>query len=200
MPKRLTLRELTAEERPEVERPARSRTEAARLVQRARITLGLAGGERPSRVAAEVGVGRVAVYDWMKRFNAGGVAGLTDRPRSGRPPTYTAGQRAEVAAAALTEPDALGLPFGSWPPDRLAAYLAEHTNVPIRRSRIDEVLVAEGPRWRKRETWFGEKVDPEVAAKRGRSNGSTPPRPKGRRSSASTRWGRTGPRASRAPR
>jgi hypothetical protein len=36
------------------------------------------------------------------------------------------------------------------------------------RSRISELLIAEGLRWRKPETWFGERVDPDFAAKRGR--------------------------------
>jgi hypothetical protein len=39
--------------------------------------------------------------------------------------------------------------------------------IPIRRSRIQEVLVGEGRRWREQETWFGKRVDPEFAAKRG---------------------------------
>lgn len=36
--------------------------------------------------ARAVGLGRQAGYDWPKRYNADGVAGLRDRPRSGRPP------------------------------------------------------------------------------------------------------------------
>lgn len=43
------LRDLTAEERTGLERLARSRTEEARLVQRAKIVLGLAAGERHTR-------------------------------------------------------------------------------------------------------------------------------------------------------
>ena len=54
------LRELTTEERKELERLARSRTEEARLVQRARIVLGLAAGERPCQVADRVGAGRMS--------------------------------------------------------------------------------------------------------------------------------------------
>lgn len=200
MPKRLRLRDLTADERAELERLARSRTEEARRVQRAQIVLGLADGGLPSDVAARVGVGRMAVYDWLKRFNVQGLAGLADRPRSGRPPTYTADQKAEVVAAALTKPETLGLPFAAWTLDRLAAYLAEHKKVAMKRTRIDEILVAEGLRWRKQETWFGEKVDPGFAEKRGRSRSSTPPRPEARSSSASTRWGRSRPRATPARR
>jgi transposase len=194
------LRKLTTEERAELERLARSRTEEARLVVRAKIVLGLAAGERPYQVADRVGVGRMAAYEWLHRFNAEGLKGLTDHPRPGRPHTYTAEQRAEVIAAALTKPEDLGLPFASWTLDRLRAYLSEHKGIGIKRSRIDEILIAEGLRWRKQETWFGQKVDPEFAAKRGRSKNSTPPRRKGRPSSASTRWDRSRPRASRAKR
>jgi len=194
------LRELTAEERVELERLARSRTGEARLVVRARIVLGLAAGERPYQVADRVGVGRAAAYEWLHRFNAEGLKGLTDRPRPGRPHTYTPEQRAEVIAASLTKPEALGLPFASWTLDRLQVYLSEHKGIAIKRTRIDEIVIAEGLRWRKQETWFGHRADPDFAAKRGRSRNSTRPRPTGRPSSVSTRWGRSRPRASRAPR
>jgi len=194
------LRPLTADERKELERLARSRTEEARLVVRAKIVLGLAAGERPYQVADRVGVGRAAAYEWLHRFNAEGLTGLTDHPRPGRPRTYTPDQRAEVVAAALTKPEDLGLPFASWTLDRLAAYLSEHKGIGIKRTRIDELLAAEGLRWRKQETWFGHRVDPAFAEKRGRSRPSTPPRPRGQSSSAWTRWGRRPPRASRAPR
>ncbi len=102
----------------------------------------------------------------MRRFNDGGLAALDDLPRSGRPPTYGERQRAEVLAAALTDPKALGLPFGCWTLDRLAAYLHEQKAIPIQRSRIDELLRAEGLVWRHQETWLGERVDPAFATKR----------------------------------
>ena len=115
------------------------------------------------------------VRKWLTRFNRSGLAGLQDQPRSGRPATYQPEQVAEVIAAALTNPQQLGLPFGSWTLDRLKLYLNEQKQIQIKRSRIDELLVAEGLRWRKQETWFGERVDPEFAKKRGVLNNSTPP-------------------------
>jgi transposase len=111
---------------------------------------------------------------WIKRFNAVGLVGLKDEPRSGRPTTYTAEQVGEVIAASLTNPQSLGLPFGSWTLDRLAAYLDERKGIPIKRSRIDEILIGEGLRWRTQETWFGDRVDPEFAQKRGISPGCIP--------------------------
>ena len=172
----LRVRELTAAEAETVERLARSRTAPARLVERARI-IRSAGRGRPVRaIAADLHLAAETVRFWVKRFNAAGVDGLADAPRSGRPATYTPEQVGEVIAAALTKPQALGLPFGAWTLDRLAAYLHEEKGVPIKRSRIDEILLAEGLRWRTQETWFGERVDPAFAEKRGPSSPSTRPR------------------------
>lgn len=171
------LRELTAEERTAIEKLARSRTEEARLVERAQIVLRLADGERPSHVAAHLRISRPKVYVWLKRFNAFGVSGLRDDARSGRPATYTPDEVSELIAAALTKPQELELPFASWTLDRLQTYLNEQKGIPIKRSRIDEILVAEGLRWRQQESWFGERLDPDFAEKRGASTRSTPPRP-----------------------
>jgi transposase len=193
----VALRELTAEERQALEQLAASRTAQARFVERARILLALDEGRPPSQVAQELGVSRPTVYTWLHRFNDQGLAGLEDQPRAGRPPTYTAEQRAEVIATALTDPKSLGLPFGCWTLDRLQAYLNEQKGLPIKRSRIDELLLDEGLKWRHQETWFGERVDPAFAEKRGSSRRSTRLRRKGPSSSASTRWGRRAPRASR---
>ena len=93
---------------------------------------------------------------------------MEDAPRQGRPPTYSREQVGEIVATALTDPQALDLPFPSWTLDRLVAYLSEHRGIAMRRSRLSEVLLTEGLRWRKQESWFGERVDPDFAAKRGR--------------------------------
>jgi len=59
-------------------------------------------------------------------------------------------------ATSLTRPDDLGLPFGCWTLDRLAAYLNEERGIAVKRSRIGEMLQAEGLRWRTEEAWVGE--------------------------------------------
>src|SRR5437868_4335727 len=138
MREHVALREMTQEEQTTSEQLARSRTAQARLVRRAQILPGWRGGEGPSALARRLGVTRPTLYAWVARFNESGSGGLQDRPRAGRPPTYTAGQRAEVLAAALTRPDDLGLPFGCWTLDRPQAYLNEHKGIAVKRSRIDE--------------------------------------------------------------
>lgn len=164
---RVQLRELTSEERAKLEKLAHSRTEEVRLVERAQIIVSLAEGERPTHLAKRLGMTRPKVYLWLKRFNEAGLDGLQDEPRSGRPPTYTPEEISEVVVTALKKPDELGLPFGTWTLDRLETYLNEQKGIGIKRSRIDEILLAEGLRWRQEESWFGERVDPDFAKKRG---------------------------------
>lgn len=70
----------------------------------------------------------------------------------------------------LTAPQALDLPFSildARPACRLP-YLSEYQGIAMKRSRLGEMLRTEGLRWRKAETRFGERVDPEFAAKSGR--------------------------------
>jgi transposase len=156
-----------------ITRLAHARTAPARTVERAQIVWRAHQGERVPVIARALGRCEATIRLWLTRFNVQGIAGLTDAPRIGRPPTYTPEEVGAVIAASLTKPDDLGLPFGSWTLDRLAAYLHEERNIPIKRSRIGEILQAEGLRWRTQETWFGERVDPEFAAKRGRLLPST---------------------------
>src|SRR5262249_32102150 len=97
----ISLRQPTDQELRALERLAHSRTTEACRVERARTVLATARGQRPSRVAHELGVSRPTVYAWIHRFNDQGIEGLRERPRPGRRPLYTAEQRAEVIAAAL---------------------------------------------------------------------------------------------------
>ena len=159
-------KKLTAEEQSAIDKLARSRTAPAREVERAHIIL----------LAKELTVTESTVRTWLTRFNAAGLAGLQDRPRSRRPVTYQPEQVSEVIATALTNPQHLNQPFACWTLDRLETYLNEEKKIPIKRSRIDDLLLAEGLRWRTQETWFGERVAPECAKKRGVLTRSIPRR------------------------
>src|ERR671938_2166370 len=161
----IRLRALTAEEQARIDKLAHSRTAPARQVERARIIHHASQGRSAPKIAQLLGAEVETVRRWIHRFNAQGLAGLEDRRRAGRPATYPAEQVATLIATALTAPRSLGLPFAAWTLDRLAAYLQEHKDIAMKRSRIDEILLREGLRWRKYETWFGARVDPEFAEK-----------------------------------
>ena len=88
MPALLRLRRLSEDEAREIARLTRARAAPVRLVARARV-IGLAQqGQRLPDVAATLGVSVAMVRRWVRRFNAQGLAGLGDAPRSGRPATY----------------------------------------------------------------------------------------------------------------
>ncbi|BDI29119.1 hypothetical protein CCAX7_35400 [Capsulimonas corticalis] len=176
----LKLRDLTAEERTTLDRIARSRTEAVRLVERAKMILAINEGQSGPEIARQFGCDADKVYRWVHRFYDQGLDGLQDKRRSGRPRIYTPDQYAEVIGTALTSPQELHLPFASWTLDRLAAYLKEQKNIAMGRNRIDQILIAEGLlliaeglRWQTQESWFSVKTDPDFKAKRGRSKHST---------------------------
>lgn len=193
----IKLKKLTAAEQSAIDKLVRSRTAPAREVERARMILLADRGKRVPAIAQELDLTETTVRTWLKRFNAAGLHGLQDRPRAGRPVTYSPEQVAEVIATALTAPRQLNQPFACWTLDRLATYLNEEKQMAIKRSRIDEVLIAEGLRWRTQETWFGERVDPAFAKKRGALRRSTPARRRRVRSFVWIRWGRSLPRVIR---
>jgi transposase len=193
----LRVRAVSDEEREKLERMTRSRTVGAGLVRRAQIITHALEGLKAPEIGARMDLCGATVRHWLKRFNARGLPGLEEDVRSGRPPTYSAEQRSAVINAALTRPADLGLPFACWTLDRLVAHLGER-GIAMRRSRIGEIFIQEGLKWRREETWFGERVDPEFARKRGRSSGSTRRHRSTASSFASTRWGRRPARATRA--
>jgi transposase len=193
----IRVRAVGDKEREELARMARSRTWGAGLVRRAQIVLHALEGLKAPEIGARMGLCGATVRHWLKRFDARGLEGLAEDVRMGRPPTYSAEQRSAVINTALTPPADLGLPFASWTLDRLVAYLSER-GVAMRRSRISEIFLREGLEWRREETWFGARVDPDFARKRGRSGGSTRRRRPAASSSAWTRWGRRPARATRA--
>src|SRR4051794_28032098 len=66
--------------------------------------LGVGGGPR-EEAARHAGMDRQTLRDWVRRYNAEGLAGLRDRPRSGRRPRLTPGQEAELVTAVGQGPD-----------------------------------------------------------------------------------------------
>lgn len=173
MPAMLRVRPMTAEEYAKIEQLPQSQKESVRLVQRSRIIRLSSDGLYVSEIMAECDLSENSVRKWIKRFNEFGLAGLSDAPRSGRPMTCTPEQVSLVIESALTKPETLGLPFACWTLDRLEAYLNEQKHIGMKRSRIDELLIREGLRWKMQEAWFSEQVDPEFAEKREPSSRST---------------------------
>jgi transposase len=108
--------------RRELERLQRAPSTPAGLSRRARAVLLMAQGMTGVAIAERVGYTVVQVSRLRRRFAEDGVAGLQERPRSGRPPTITARKRAQIVALTL-KPPAAGLTHWS------TRDLARHTGV-----------------------------------------------------------------------
>ena len=172
MPKRIRLRALTIDEKAEIQRLAASRKEPIRLVQRARIIAAMV--EDPELVATEAGFragykSNAAGVMWAKRFNEEGLAGLEDRPRSGRRPTHSQEVRSALISLALQKPRSLGFPFELWTLERLQRTFKQRQGVHLSDSTIWTWMDEEGFKWKRQQSWFrdAEKHDPEFAGKRG---------------------------------
>ena len=96
--------ELLAEEAQELRRRIKAKTVAVRDQQRARIVLLSADGLLQERVAAEVGVSRLTVGLWCRRFAAARLAGLADAPGRGRKPSLADAAVRMVIEKAVTPP------------------------------------------------------------------------------------------------
>lgn len=81
--------DLSAEERATLAALTRRTTVAAGVMRRAQMVLLAADGRPLDRIAREVGVDRTIVRTWIDRYRVGGVAALRDRPRPGRPRSFS---------------------------------------------------------------------------------------------------------------
>ena len=98
---------LEGAERQELERRMRASRIAVRDRQRAEIVLLGADGLKQGQIAARLGVSRVTVNDWCRRFLVQRLAGLDDAPGRGRKPSLPPAAVRMVLEKAVTPPATL---------------------------------------------------------------------------------------------
>ena len=134
---------------------------------RAQIVLAAAAGSTNVAIAAQVGVHVDTVRKWRRRFAATRLAGLEDAPRSGRPPVFTAANRAEAVALACALPAETGMPLSRWSCPDLARELAERCQIAASPSTIGRWLAADALKPWQHRSWISVR-DPAFAAKAAR--------------------------------
>lgn len=126
-PRRVTEIAISANEMIELEAIARSRTEWACRVQRARILLAYQAEPSTYAVGEAIGVTHQTVQRCLDRAVRFGVmAALDDRPRPGKEPTITDGARAWVVSLACQKARDLGYPHEFWTTRLLARHVRDH--------------------------------------------------------------------------
>ena len=155
MPRNSTVVTCSDQDRETLEEWGRSRTQEARLVERARIITRCLAGESVSQIARGMKIRPNTVIDWRRRFQREGIAGLRDRPRSGKPRQYDEKFRKQVLAV-LGEPPPPGQ--ANWDGPAVAQRL--NTSV----HAVWRVLRKEGVCLSRQRSWCVS-TDPEFAAK-----------------------------------
>jgi len=155
MPKKAPVLECSQEERIKVEELSRSRTEEARLVERAKIIVLLLSGMSVKDTAIRLGIRANTVIDWRRRFQTAGVAGLSDRKRSGKPPKYGKQFRDRVLQVLEQKPPK---GFTRWDAPMIAEQLHSST------AAVWRVLRKEGICLQRRRSWCVS-TDPGFAPK-----------------------------------
>jgi len=146
----------TSKDLKELERLSKSRTDEARMVERAKIILGCLAGRRNDEVAAELGVQAATVGTWRRRFAQDGLAGLRDRARPGKPPVYPAPELRQRILRQLEAPPPAGQ--AGWDGGTLAQALN------VSDDAVWRLLRKEGIQLRRLRSWCVS-TDPEFAAK-----------------------------------
>jgi transposase len=140
-------------------------------------------------IALQTGLTTLRVRAWSHRFNAQGLAGLADRPRSGRPRQHAEVDRGAVVALARTKPRRLGYPLEWWTLARSPPALQERHGLHVAPGAIWKWRKAEGLAWKRQQSWPRATLEADFVAKRGPSSRPIRRRSRGAESSASMSWG-----------
>jgi len=81
-------------------------------------------------IVRRLGLSRPTVTHWLRRFDRSGIAGLLDRPRSGRPARISSDALRHISMVVSARPRDLGIPGTRWSLARLRQYLVHAGVVP----------------------------------------------------------------------
>lgn len=145
-----------------VERPSSSQQSAFRAL----VVLMVADGNSISATAGALGCCRRTVRKWVRRMSSGGIAGLDDAPRSGRPRRISPSERHSVVALACSRPEEAGLAGHSqWSGSLLAEVLVSSGRVAMISARsVQRILQGADLKPHCYEYWK-RKTDPQFDAK-----------------------------------
>lgn len=142
----------------------RRRTADHWMVLRAQIILLAADRLSVLETCARLSVDRQVVRRWRKRFLEGGVDGLRDRSRSGRPPAIAAAVWQKVAVLVVRAPSTLGLGIGRWSVRELERYLGERFSWKVSRQSLSKFLRSMALKPHRIKYWLNP-TDPDFDAK-----------------------------------
>ncbi len=158
---RVRLRGVT---RRRLEHTVRRTTTPAGVARRARAVLLIAAGERYAHVGPRVGMSERYVRMWGRRFLDRGISGLYDKPRPGRPPTFSPVVALHVVKMACEQPDAQGHALCQWDCAELAREMvATGVVTDISRETVRRILASHHLTPWRHHLWLSSKVPRDAA-------------------------------------
>jgi transposase len=97
-------------------------------------------GVSRTEAAEACGMDRQTLRDWIHRYNAAGVAGLADLPRSGRTAALSAEQQAEFRALVLAGPELARDGVVRWRCIDLRSVIAKRFEVTMHERSVGKLL------------------------------------------------------------
>jgi transposase len=155
------VRPLNEVERQELKRLARR--EVGRVSERIRMILLSSKGYSVQQISDIFECDQASVRAWIERFEAEGIEGLHDRPRSGRPHKAGVVAQEQTRQSVATKPSELGYAFGLWTVVALCAHLAASLGLKVSTATVRRTLWKLGYRWRRPRHTLPQ--DPEARAK-----------------------------------
>jgi transposase len=101
-------------------------------------------GMKAPEIAQVVRESERTVQRWLRRYQAEGIQGLYDAPRSGNPGKVTQQYEDQLIKNVRLRPRALNLEFSLWTLERLADYMAEQTGIRISCEAVRQHLKSNG--------------------------------------------------------
>jgi transposase len=198
MPKILRVRAAQDEKEERwVRKVAGSRHGPADWILHARMVVRSWDGEHVEAIAKELGCSPQTVRRRLHRFDAEGIEGLGDHPKSGRPRRLTTEDDSKLIALTRQAPPGrlVTLADGTmvardekgeaqWSLSALARAATE-AGIAVKRSQVRRILLREGVRWRHTHSWNSPR-DKDFVPKEPRSSAITPSHRKARRPFAPT--------------
>jgi transposase len=159
------VRPLTNDEQTELKRMTRQ--EIGRISQRAQMILLSAHRRSVPEIATIFTVSRATVRFWIRQFEAGGPAALSDDPRSGRPRKLTPELDRTLVQLLTHDPQQVDRSYLAtfWTTAMLVLVLATQQQLTLGRTTVRNALHRLRLRWRRPRLAMPRKTDPEKARK-----------------------------------
>jgi transposase len=122
-------------------------------------------GHKPEQIAEMQAVSKPTIYGWYDRWRSGGIEGLANRPKSGRPLKADDAYSVALQEVIEKEPSEVGYDFAIWTIDRLRAHLEKKTGISLSESRFRALLKRKGYRYRRPKYDLGHLQDKEAKEK-----------------------------------